>query len=87
MGAVLLRLLVIAFCLVAVRSASARPASDVAPIDRAFAKVVGRGAPGAVVLVLRHGQVIARRAYGLANVELETPMKVDDRFRIASISK
>jgi serine beta-lactamase-like protein LACTB len=40
-----------------------------------------------VVLLLRHGQVIARKAYGLANVELGAPMKVDDRFRIASISK
>jgi D-alanyl-D-alanine carboxypeptidase len=58
-----------------------------AALDRAFATAIGPGAPGGVVLVLRHGRVVAKKAYGLASVELGTAMKVDDRFRIASISK
>ena len=61
--------------------------NDAALVDRAVGKLVTPASPGAVVIVMRHGQVIARRAYGLASVELGVPMRIDHRFRIASISK
>lgn len=43
--------------------------------------------PGATVLVSRNGQVIYKKAFGMANLELNTPMQVDNVFWIASIGK
>ena len=42
--------------------------------------------PGAVVVVLQNGAVVEQRAYGLANIEFNVPMKVEDVFTIASIT-
>ena len=58
-----------------------------AQVDALYAKVITAETPGGVVLVVRHGNVVARRAYGLANVELKVAMRPELRFRIASISK
>jgi len=43
--------------------------------------------PGAVVVTLQNGTIIEQRAYGLANIEFSVPMKADDVFSIASITK
>lgn len=43
--------------------------------------------PGAAVLVSRKGQIIYKKAFGMANLELSTPMQVDNVFWIASIGK
>ena len=43
--------------------------------------------PGATVLVSRKGHVIYKKAFGMANLELEVPMQVDNVFWIASIGK
>jgi CubicO group peptidase (beta-lactamase class C family) len=43
--------------------------------------------PGATVLVARRGEVIYKKAFGMANLELNVPMKADNVFRIASITK
>ena len=43
--------------------------------------------PGGVVLIMKDGKVIFRKAYGLASVELEVPMQPDRVFRIGSITK
>ena len=40
-----------------------------------------------VVLVARYGEVLFRKAYGLANREWEIPNTVDTKFRIGSITK
>lgn len=45
------------------------------------------GEPGAAVLVSRNGEVVHRKAYGMANLELNTPMQADNVFWIASIGK
>jgi CubicO group peptidase (beta-lactamase class C family) len=42
---------------------------------------------GAVALVSKKGQVIYKKAYGIANFELGVPMKLDMVFEIASITK
>lgn len=44
-------------------------------------------APGAVVLVAKDGVPIFRKAYGLANVELNVPNKPEYIFAIASMTK
>ena len=43
--------------------------------------------PGATVLVSRNGQIIYKKAFGMANLELSTPMQVGNVFWIASIGK
>ena len=43
--------------------------------------------PGATVLVSRNGQIIYKKAFGMANLELNVPMQVDNVFLIASIGK
>ena len=45
------------------------------------------GAPGAAVLVARGDQVLLRRAWGMAQVELGVPLSPDQLFRIGSNSK
>ncbi len=43
--------------------------------------------PGATVLVARQGKVIYRKALGMANMELNVPMEMENVFWIASIGK
>lgn len=43
--------------------------------------------PGVVVVVLEKGAIVKQRAYGLANIEFDVPMKLEDVFPIASITK
>ena len=43
--------------------------------------------PGATVLVASNGKVIYQKAFGMANMELNIPMQVDNVFRIGSITK
>lgn len=43
--------------------------------------------PGASIIVVKDGEVLYRGAKGLANVELNVPLKVDSVFRIGSITK
>lgn len=42
---------------------------------------------GATALVSRNGQIIYKKAFGMANLELNVPMQVDNVFRIGSITK
>jgi len=54
-------------------------------------KILGRLAtpesPGVVVLIARGDKVIYRGVRGMANMELGVPLKADQTFRIASITK
>jgi len=43
--------------------------------------------PGAVVIVLKDGSIVTRRAYGTANIEFGVTMNVEDVFSISSITK
>ena len=43
--------------------------------------------PGAAVLVLRDGQPLLRRGYGLADLDAGTPVTPATNFRLASVSK
>ncbi len=43
--------------------------------------------PGATVLISKKGKIIYHKAFGMANMELETPMKTDNVFEIGSITK
>ncbi len=43
--------------------------------------------PGAAVLVTRKGQVIYQKAVGMADLELDVPLRTDHVFRIGSVTK
>lgn len=43
--------------------------------------------PGAAVLVSKNGEIVYNKALGMANLELNSPMQVDNVFWIASIGK
>jgi CubicO group peptidase (beta-lactamase class C family) len=55
--------------------------------DRILAPVYPRDRPGAAVIVVKNGQVVYRKAFGLANLELKTPMRPEMVFRLCSVTK
>jgi len=63
------------------------PGRLTAEFDRIISSEFKAREPGGVVLVARSGRVIYKRAFGMANVELDVPMKEEMVFNIASITK
>ena len=60
---------------------------DMTQIDSMFAEYAAPGMPGATVLVLKDGQVVVDRSYGMAIVEAGMPVTNETNFRLASLSK
>lgn len=58
-----------------------------AAMDREMSAVYQPDNPGAAVVVVKSGQVIFRKGYGMANLELQVPMKPEMVFRLASVTK
>ena len=58
-----------------------------ADIDKALTALYPSDQPGAAALLSRHGEIILRRGYGLASLELSVPMRPEMSFCIASITK
>ena len=56
-------------------------------VDALFARYTQPGSPGAVVGIMRGGEIELCKGYGLASVELGVPITPRTRFRIASVSK
>lgn len=79
------------FALVAVTLAVASPAfaaSDLAAeLDAIVAKHFKADQPGAAVLVKKGDQILLRKGYGLANVELGVPVRPEQVFRLGSVTK
>ncbi len=58
------------------------------PIDDVMTRhLAAAEAPGAAVVVVRHGAIEVERTYGLANVEWEQPVTNRTRFQLASVTK
>jgi len=58
-----------------------------AKIDALLAPVYKIGEPGAALLVVKDGQVLVRKAYGTADLELGVGLEPDMVFRIGSMTK
>jgi D-aminopeptidase len=56
-------------------------------VDALFSRYTKPGSPGAVVAVMRDGEIEICKGYGLASIELAVPIGPRTRFRIASVSK
>lgn len=70
--------------------AIAQQANDqhiIAEFDKLLSEQFKADETGATALVARHGRIIYNKAFGMANLELNVPMKPDNVFRIASITK
>lgn len=55
--------------------------------DKIYSSRYSDDGPGCVVLVARKGEVIYRKAFGMANLELKVKMVPENVFRIASLTK
>jgi len=56
-------------------------------IDRLMSDYGGSGMPGASLMVIRDGEPILTRSYGLASLANDTTVTPDTSFRLASITK
>ncbi|MGH8221823.1 MAG: serine hydrolase domain-containing protein [Woeseiaceae bacterium] len=56
-------------------------------VDALFAAYTGTALPGAAVLVIRDGEVLLARGYGMANLEEAEPVTPATGFRLASVTK
>ncbi|TAE47634.1 MAG: serine hydrolase [Bacteroidetes bacterium] len=82
-------LLLIAFALwmqpLAAQNLSAEKLS--AEFDRILSAEYKADGPGCTALVAQNGKIIYQKAFGMANIELDVPMRPEMVFRIGSISK
>jgi CubicO group peptidase (beta-lactamase class C family) len=62
-------------------------ADRAAELDAIAASYYRSGEPGAAVLVTKDGEVLLRKGYGLAEMELSVPIEPDMVFRIGSVTK
>lgn len=56
-------------------------------IDSLVAPQFAGNQPGISIIIAKKGQIVYEKAFGSANVELNTPMQPDNVFRIGSITK
>ncbi len=56
-----------------------------AGFDKLLSEEFKTGQPGATALVAHKGQILYQKAFGLANLEFNIPMQVDNIFRIGSV--
>lgn len=63
------------------------PADVVAKVDALFAKWNSPDAPGVVIAVSQHGQIVLTRAYGMADLDHDLPNTDTTLFESGSVSK
>jgi D-alanyl-D-alanine carboxypeptidase len=81
-------LLAVALALPLVAAASPSPSPDLAQrMEALFEPIRGKDLPGAVVVVLRGGEIVYAGAHGLADVEQSSPLTERTPLRLASVSK
>lgn len=68
-------------------STRALPAPDVSAVDALFRDYAAPDSPGASVVVIRDGDVVLSRAYGLASLEPRAPATPESSYRLASLTK
>jgi CubicO group peptidase (beta-lactamase class C family) len=56
-------------------------------VDEIFSKLNDLSRPGCSVSVVRNGNILYSRGFGLAQMEYDIPINADTIFHIASISK
>jgi CubicO group peptidase (beta-lactamase class C family) len=59
----------------------------IAEIDEMVNTLIGEQEPGVAVAVVKSGQLVHGKGYGLANLEWNIPVQPDTVFRLASLTK
>ena len=77
------------FLVTGIAGTSAAQSSDsvVPALDKVFENFRNTDGPGCAVGVSRDDQVVLERAYGMANLETDTPIQPSSIFHVASVSK
>jgi CubicO group peptidase (beta-lactamase class C family) len=55
--------------------------------EKVLTSLIDADGPGAAAIVSQHGKVLYKGARGMANIELQVPLKADNIFRLGSITK
>ncbi|MBL7809812.1 MAG: beta-lactamase family protein, partial [Saprospiraceae bacterium] len=58
-----------------------------ADIDKMFAEHFKPDRNGATIMITQKGKTLYHKAFGMANLELNVPMRTEHVFRIGSITK
>ena len=69
------------------KQSSAIVSSELVEMDELLSKFFQPDAPGAAVIVIKEGQTLLRKGYGMANLEWNLPIEPDTVFRIGSVTK
>jgi len=56
-------------------------------VDEVFAKWDKSNSPGCALAVMKDGEIIYKKGYGMANLEYGIPIKPTTVFHVASVSK
>ena len=56
-------------------------------IDKLFAQFARPDSPGCAVGIYQNGQVVYKKAYGMADLERDVPLTTDSVFDVGSIAK
>src|SRR5262245_26193334 len=72
-----------------VHAQSGAPASEgvAAQVYKIFAQFDKPDSPGCALAVIRDGQIVYKRGYGMADLDHDVPIKPDTVFHVASVSK
>ena len=81
-----LALVIAIICLVGAQDPAGEPTLE-ERVDRVFARFDNTRSPGCSIGVIRDGEFVLRRGYGMANLELGAPLNSSSVFRIGSTSK
>src|SRR3954466_13399568 len=87
LGALILLLSLSSLPAQAAATPSATSSDLAAYADHLLATTYPADQPGAAALVLKDGQVVLRKGFGMANLELGTPVSPDMVFELGSITK
>jgi len=68
-------------------ASSAGPRDVNAKIDKLFVRWDRDDSPGCALAVVKDGQIVYKKGYGMANLELDVPIGPDSVFYIGSVSK
>jgi len=82
-----LKYLLAVITVLSLNSQSISYAQNLTKIDSLLQGKYPDNAPGATFLISKNGRVIYKKAFGLANLELNVPMKTNNVFKIGSLTK
>ena len=58
-----------------------------AQVDKVFSLFDKPGSPGCALAVIKDGQIVYKRGYGMADLDHDIPIRPDTVFHVASVSK